>query len=172
MCVRTMITAAYCQVMAEYNSWMNRRLYESCNDIDDHERKRDKGAFFGSIHGTLNHILYGDLASMARFTGEPKEVPELGVNLYDDFSDLWQSRRSLDDRISTWSSSLSEDWLKATLTYTSKVDSASRTLPRWILVAHMFNHQTHHRGQLTTLLSQMAVDVGSTDIPFMPRFVS
>ena len=167
-----MISADYCQVMTEYNSWMNQRLYDLCMGIEDHERKRNAGAFFGSIHGTLNHLLFGDLSFMARFTGEPKEAPELGVILYDDFQALWQARQALDDRFSNWSSSLSEEWLKASLTYTSKVDGVSRTVQGWVLVTHMFNHQTHHRGQLTTLLSQMALDVGSTDIPFMPRFIS
>ena len=166
--MRAMITVAYCQLMANYNNWMNRRLYEVCKNIDDLDRKRNQGAFFESIHGTLNHILYGDLAFMARFTGEPNEIPELRGSLHEDYLDLLQARQSLDDRISSWSTNLSEDWLKATLTYSSKVDGISRTVPRWILVTHMFNHQTHHRGQLTTLLNQMGLDMGSTDIPFMP----
>ena len=165
-----MISVGYCQVMAQYNRWMNQRLYECCEGIDDVERKHDKGAFFGSIHRTLNHILYGDLAFMSRFTGQPREVPELGIDLYEDFHDLWLARQSLDDRIEAWSSSLSEDWLQNTLTYTSKVDGVERTVPRWVLVTHMYNHETHHRGQLTTLLSQMGLDIGTTDIPFMPQF--
>lgn len=61
-------------------------------------------------------------------------------------------------------------WLAEPITYTSKIDGKTRTVQKWILVTHMFNHQTHHRGQVTTLLSQMGFDVGSTDIPFMPEF--
>lgn len=156
--------------MARYNAWMNNRLFQVCNDIDDTERKRERGAFFGSIHGTLNHFLYGDLASMARFTGEPAEVPVLGKWLHDDFEALWTARQALDHRLTVWSSDISEDWMTTLLTYTSQVDSITRTLPSWVLVVHMFNHQTHHRGQVTTLLSQLSMDISSTDIPFMPEF--
>ncbi|MFP6741353.1 MAG: DinB family protein [Alphaproteobacteria bacterium] len=165
-----MISVGYYLAMAQYNRWMNQRLYECCENIDDVERKRDKGAFFGSIHRTLNHILYGDLAFMSRFTGQPRDVPELGIDLYEDFHDLWLARQSLDDRIEAWSSSLSEEWLQNMLTYASKVDCVVRTVPRWVLVTHMYNHETHHHGQVTTLLSQMGLDIGTTDIPFMPRF--
>jgi uncharacterized damage-inducible protein DinB len=107
---------------------------------------------------------------MSRFTGQPRDVPELGIDLYEDFHDLWLARQSLDDRIEAWSSSLSEEWLQNMLTYASKVDCVVRTVPRWVLVTHMYNHETHHRGQVTTLLSQMGLDIGTTDIPFMPRF--
>lgn len=165
-----MITTEYCQLMASYNEWMNDRLFALCSTIDDETRKSDKGAFFKSLHSTLNHILYGDLAFMSRFTGKPSEVPQLGVDLYDDFDELQSARASLDARISEWSSTLTANWLSEQLTYTSKVDGVIRTVPQWVLVTHMFNHETHHRGQVTTLLSQMGLDMGTTDIPFMPQF--
>lgn len=165
-----MISAAYCQTMAMYNSWMNDRLFKVCDTITDDERKRDRKAFFGSIHGTLNHILYGDLAFMSRFTGDPATVPEIGVDLYENYKQLWDVRSALDERISNWAGNLSIDWLEQELTYTSKVDGITRTVPQWVLVSHMFNHQTHHRGQITTMLSQMGIDIGTTDIPFMPQF--
>ncbi len=165
-----MIDASYCTAMAEYNRWMNERLYAACSSISDGERKEDKAAFFGSVHRTLNHILYGDLAFMSRFTGNPSVVPELGVDLHDDFQELWVARAALDKRILDWAGILSEEWLGGELTYESKVDGITRTVPRWILVTHMFNHETHHRGQVTTLLSQMDIDIGTTDIPFMPKF--
>jgi uncharacterized damage-inducible protein DinB len=167
-----MMTAAYCLTFARYNAWMNERLYEVCASITDEERKRERGAFFGSIHRTLNHILYGDLAFMSRFTGDPAEVPELGHDLHHDFRDLRLARTALDRRISEWAATLESGWLEQEMTYTSKVDGISRTLPQWVLVAHMFNHQTHHRGQVTTLLSQMGLDIGPTDLPFMPQFTS
>lgn len=165
-----MISTSYCQTMADYNAWMNKRLYELCASISDQERKLNRKAFFSSIHLTLNHILYGDLAFMSRFTGDPAVVPELGVELHSEFQELWAARTALDQRISDWSADLKMHWLEQELTYTSKVDGISRTVPRWVLVTHMFNHETHHRGQITTLLSQMGLDVGTTDIPFMPQF--
>lgn len=167
-----MITTSYSQLMAQYNQWMNSRLYTLCASLPEAELHMDRGAFFRSIYVTLNHIMYGDLAFLSRFTGNPSEVPELGTDLFGKFSILRVERLALDQRILIWSESLSPDWLAEPLTYTSKVDGKSRTIPRWVLVTHMFNHQTHHRGQVTTILSQMGLDVGATDIPFMTRFHS
>jgi len=164
------INTDYCRAMADYNEWMNKRMYDVCAAMTTTERRLDRGAFFGSIHSTLNHILYGDLAFMSRFTGEPKHVPEIGVELYEEFDDLHAARSSLDQRILQWSTTLSADWLQQPLTYASKVDGVIRTVPRWLLVTHMFNHETHHRGQVSTLLSQMGIEFGSTDLPFMPKF--
>jgi uncharacterized damage-inducible protein DinB len=112
--------------------------------------------------------VYADLAFLSRFTGDPPEVPALGVELYERFEELRSVREKIDVRLLEWSAGLSEAWLAAPFTYTSKVDGAMRTLPTWILAVHLFNHQTHHRGQLTTLLRQMGYDPGVTDLPFMP----
>lgn len=163
-----MLDAEYCQVLARYNRWMNERIYALCAEIPDAERRRDRGAFFASVHGTLNHLLYADLAFLSRFTGDPPEVPPLGRELYADFGELSRERARVDARLLEWASGLGDDWLRAPFRYTSKVDGAERTLPAWILVAHLFNHQAHHRGQLTTLLSQMGYDPGATDLPFLP----
>jgi len=165
-----MIDRDFCATMARYNRWMNQRLYALCGTLPDAERKRDRGAFFGSIHATLNHIVYADLAFLSRFTGDPAEVPELGVDLHDDFADLQRTRDGLDDRLVQWAQQLDADWLREDLTYQSKVDGRQRTVPRWVLVTHLFNHQTHHRGQVTTLLSQRGLDIGTTDLPFMAQF--
>jgi uncharacterized damage-inducible protein DinB len=164
------ITSAYCQLMARYNEWMNSRLYALCSGLSDAELYKDRGAFFKSIYLTLNHITYGDLSFLARFTGTPAVVPEIGVDLFGGFVHLRSQREALDVRLLVWSASLTDQWLIEPLTYTSKVDRKIRTVPKWALVAHMFNHQTHHRGQIATLLSQMGLDIGSTDIPFMPGF--
>lgn len=165
-----MITASYCQLMAQYNEWMNARLYALCASLPDTELHLDRGAFFRSIYATLNHITYGDLAFLSRFTGDPRDVPELGADLFGTFSRLREERSALDKRLLLWSASLSPEWLAEALTYTSKIDGKTRTVPKWVLVTHLYNHQTHHRGQVTTLLSQMGLDVGSTDIPFMAQF--
>ncbi|MDD5274004.1 MAG: DinB family protein [Methylovulum sp.] len=165
-----MINNTHYRVMAEYNEWMNSRLYSLCASLPDDELKKDRGAFFKSIYLTLNHIVYGDLAFMSRFTGDPDGVPELNKELFSGFPALHEQRINLDARIISWTESLTESWLAEPLTYQSKVDGKLRTVPKWILVTHMFNHQTHHRGQVTTLLSQIGLDMGSTDIPFMPHF--
>ncbi len=163
-----MITKPYCYLMARYNQWMNTRLYDVCTSISDDVLYANKGAFFGSIYLTLNHIAYSDLAFLSRFDNKPEQAPKINVDLFGDFTRLSKERVSIDERISVWADGLSEKWLEESLTYKSQVDGVVRTLPQWVLVTHMFNHQTHHRGQVTTLLSQMGLDMGSTDIPFMP----
>ncbi len=162
-----MITSEHCQLMARYNEWMNSRLYTLCAGIPEVELRKDRGAFFKSIYLTLNHITYGDLAFMSRFTGTPADVPHPRVDLFGGFANLRKEREAIDARLLIWSASLTQQWLAENLTYTSRIDGKIRTVPRWTLVTHMFNHQTHHRGQITTLLSQMSLDIGSTDIPFM-----
>jgi len=165
-----MIDRAFCVTMAQYNEWMNRRLYAACAALPAAELTRDRGAFFGSIQATLDHIVYGDLSWLSRFTGVPAAPPALGVPLHADFAALRTAREALDRRLLDWSAGLADNWLDGTLTYTSQVDGLTRTVPRAVLVTHLFNHQTHHRGQVTTLLSQAGVDPGATDLPFMPPF--
>ena len=165
-----MTSTAHCLLMATYNEWMNRRLYALCATLPEAELARDRGAFFGSIERTLNHIVYGDLSFLSRTTGDPPEVPEVGVDLFEGFHALHAARTELDARLIAWAAGLETAWLAEPLTYTSKIDGRTRTAPRWVLVTHMFNHQTHHRGQVTTLLAQMGLDMGSTDIPFMAQF--
>jgi uncharacterized damage-inducible protein DinB len=163
-----MITTEYCQTMARYNEWMNARLYALCATLPEPELRADRGAFFGSVYATLNHIAYADLAFLARFTGDPPVVPELGADLFGGFAALRTEREALDARLIAWTATLPPEWLAQTLTYTSKVDAATRARSRWLLVVHLFNHQIHHRGQVTTLLAQQGHDMGSTDLPFMP----
>ena len=158
----------YYTVMANYNQWMNQKLYAVCADIPDRERKSDRGAFFKSIDGTLNHILIGDLIWLGRFTQQPLTAT-LDQVLYGDFSELRAERERLDLKIIDWSKNLTPSWLNETLTYTNS-SGFTRTLPHWLLTTHMFNHQTHHRGQLTTLLNQMGYNPGVTDLPAMPEF--
>lgn len=165
-----MIDTRYCQLMAEYNAWMNGKVYAACSKLPHAVLVEDRGAFFKSIYLTLNHIAYSDMAFLSRFTGDPSEVPPLDQDLFGGFDALRAERARLDTRLLDWASTLSADWLHRSLTYASKVDGRNRTVPQWALVSHVFNHQTHHRGQVTTLLSQLNIDVGSTDIPFMAQF--
>ncbi len=153
--------------MARYNHWMNQKLYSICTEIPDSVRRQDRGAFFKSVHGTLNHLLFGDRSWMGRFMAQPFAA-KAGDELYQDFEQLRQERQITDQQILDWAEQLSSDWLLQPFTYTSGIDRKTRTLPAWLLVTHMFNHQTHHRGQLTTLLSQLGYDPGVTDLPWMP----
>jgi uncharacterized damage-inducible protein DinB len=163
-----MISPSYPRMMARYNRWMNERLYGLCAGLSDEDRKRDRGAFFGSIHGTLNHILVGDRIWLGRFLARPFAVKSLDQELYSGFDELRAERERTDREISTWASSLAEEQLTGTLRYVSVTNPAQHADPLWVLVVHFFNHQTHHRGQLTTLLSQMGIDPGVTDLIRLP----
>jgi uncharacterized damage-inducible protein DinB len=164
-----MISAEYPRAMARYNRWMNERLYECCAGIPDAERKRDAGAFFKSIHGTLNHLLLADRVWMGRFAGPPFTPRSLGDELYADFTHLRRERAKTDDAIDAWVATLTDEKLRGELRYTSIVNPAPRTIPMALAVTHFFNHQTHHRGQLTTLLMQQGVDPGVTDLMWAPQ---
>ena len=166
-----LVTPAYCQLMARYNRWMNERLYALCAEIDDAERKRDRGAFFGSIHGTLNHLLWGDRMWLGRFTGEPWTEPAFGAAMFDDFVRLARERDLTDTAVLDWAGRVTPEWLAGTLVYASRVDGRTREMPQAVAAVHMFNHGTHHRGQLTTLLKQAGRDPGVTDLPWLPGVV-
>jgi uncharacterized damage-inducible protein DinB len=159
-----MIDARYCQLMAEYNEWMNGKVYRACASLTEAALREDRGAFFKSIYLTLYHIAYADIAFLSRFTGQPPEVPPLGEDLFGGFAELRAERGQVDRRLLSWSSALTPDWLRLPLTYVSKVDGQERTVSRWVLVTHLFNHQTHHRGQIHVMLSQTPVRPPALDM--------
>ena len=158
-----MITSRYCTTMAEYNSWMNKKMYALCATLTDADRKKDQRAFFRSIHSTLNHILSCDLMFIAGFTEGAAFVESEG-DLYESFDELRRNREATDLRILQWSESVLPAWLQAPSTYTHFEDGVPRTVTQGFWVMHMFNHQTHHRGQITTLFTQLGHDIGSTDL--------
>lgn len=164
-----MIHPAYARRMAAYNQWMNARLYGCCARLDDRERKRDVGAFFKSIHGTLNHLLLADRLWLGRFSGRPFGVRSLDQELYADFEELRSERAATDASIVEWAHALSDADLAGELSYTSIVNPEPRRYPYGFAVAHFFNHQTHHRGQVTTLLAQRGIDPGVTDLIWLPE---
>jgi len=163
------ISLAYMRTMETYNRWMNDRLYDCCSKLSDEERKREAGAFFKSIHGTLNHLLLGDRIWLGRFMGKPFAVKSLDQELYSDFTQLRSERKATDAGISDWISTLSENDIAGELSYVSVVNPKPRRIPLWVAVTHFFNHQTHHRGQLTTLLVQRGIDPGVTDLIWLPE---
>ena len=165
-----MIDKTQFELMARYNQWMNTKLFAVCAEIPDADRKKDMGAFFKSIHGTLNHLLYGDKSWMGRFKGKSIDGLKMGVDLYSDFEELRQEREKTDLEIIDWSKNLEDNWLNGDFEFTSKVDGITRNIPAWAVVTQMFNHQTHHRGQLTTLIKQLGHEPGITDIPWLPEF--
>lgn len=162
-----MISREYASTMARYNRWMNGKVYGVCAGLSDGERKADRGAFFSSIHRTLNHLLVGDLIWLSRFTGGSREGLHIGQPLHEEFEALRAHREQTDAALLAFAEGLSPEWLAADLEITSTAHGAF-SRPGWVFVSHVFNHQTHHRGQITTLLSQLGIDVGATDLPVLP----
>jgi uncharacterized damage-inducible protein DinB len=165
-----MIDGAYVRRMARYNHWQNQNLYGVADALPDDERRRERGAFFGSIHKTLSHLLWADRIQMSRFTDVPKpsiSIPE-SVSLYPDWNVLKEERVRFDGKIIEWADALDPSWLAADITYFSGAIGRELTRPRWVMVTHLFNHQTHHRGQVHCMLTQAGGRPSDTDLPFMP----
>ncbi len=165
-----MIDKAYVQRMARYNRWQNQNLYGVADRLPAEERARERGAWFGSIDKTLRHLLWGDQAWMHRLADTPKPpgtIPE-SVSLYGDWNNLKVERTRFDDTILAWADTVAQPWLDAEMTYYSFAIKRDVTKPRWVLVTHMFNHQTHHRGQVHCMLTQAGGRPSDTDLPFMP----
>ncbi|WP_373974785.1 DinB family protein [Chitinibacter sp. SCUT-21] len=155
------------QLMAAYNQWQNQQVYAAALQLSDEQRQAQRGAFFGSIQRTLDHILWGDLMWLSRFTGEELVNTPSSEALFSEFSDLHAARVAMDARLIAWADGLSAEWLNEPVTWTSKMYGFTQTIPRWVQVQHLFNHQTHHRGQVGTLLKQYGIDVGVTDLPLL-----
>ena len=165
-----MIDVGYVQRMARYNRWQNENLYGAADALSDAERQRTRGAFFGSIHATLNHLLWGDRIWMSRLAGTPRPqggIPQ-SVSLYADWNDLKRERAAFDTVIVDWADQLEDASLAGELTWFSGAIKAEVRKPKWLLVTHMFNHQTHHRGQVHCMLTQAGSKPGDTDLPLMP----
>ena len=165
------MTPEYFAALARYNSWINAKVYAATARLTDEDRKRDRGAFFKSIHATLNHILLADRVWMGRFEGVklepgcmgPGGIRSLDQELYADYAELTAAREQMDAEIAGWVGKLTAERLTATFQY------GPNQSVLWTTLAHVFNHQTHHRGQVTTLLTQAGQDVGKTDMIAMFR---
>ena len=170
-----MMSSEWLAALARYNRWMNDKLYALAATLSDEARKRDSGAFFKSIHGTFNHLLLADRVWLARFKGVtvssefmgPGGIRSLDQELYADFDELRRQRALTDDELSAWVAELTSERLAAPLVFTRRGQRLE--FPLWGVVAHVFNHQTHHRGQITTLFMQQGHDPGVTDLFAMLR---
>ena len=164
-----MITPAYAQLMARYNAEMNRRWYAAAARLTDDARKQDRGAFFGSLHATLNHLVWADRMWMSRFAGweRPSQSIRESTTLHDDFAALDAERTDLDGRIAAWTETVTPDWLDGDLVWFSGAANKELRRPRAMVLVHFFNHQTHHRGQAHALLTAMGQPTGDTDLPIV-----
>ena len=161
-----MIDIEYLKTMARYNRWQNDSLYGAADRLDDAARRLDRGAFFGSIHGTLCHILWADQIWMHRFSGSPKPSMSNAEShhMIEDWQDLKQARTAMDQMIQEWSDGLDPAWLAGDLSWYSGAVKRDMTESKALLVTHMFNHQTHHRGQVHAMLTAAGVRPDDTDL--------
>lgn len=157
------------RMLAAYNTWANVRLYDAAARMPDAEYRRDRGAFFGSLHGTLNHLLLGDIIWMHRFTGEGEEPSDLGAILFDDLAALREARRTEDARIEAYVEGLAAGGLEGTVRYRTTRNPTDIEQELAPLLLHFFNHQTHHRGQAHGLLTAIAGEAPSFDLLVFQR---
>lgn len=167
-----MITPAYAKTMARYNRWQNQSLFGCAAKLTDAQRKENRGAFFGSVHGTLCHLMFGDRAWMWRFTKDEALKPQVKstaetATFISNWADLAAQRAAIDARIIDWADHLGDADLAGDLTYFSTTANRQSTKPMGLLVAHMFNHQTHHRGQVHALLTGFGLSPEDTDLPML-----
>ena len=156
-------------MFAAYNRWANELLYEAAADLPAHDYRRDCGAFFKSMHGTLSHILTGDRIWLNRFTGEGDAPDRLDAVPFDDFSDLRAARVAEDNRIINWVGSLDDDALESHFHYVPITDPTPVSQRLAPALSHFFNHQTHHRGQAHTILTVLGKDAPSLDLIYFQR---
>jgi uncharacterized damage-inducible protein DinB len=160
------VQPAFVRTMAAYNAEMNRRLYAAAARLSDADRRQPRGAFWGSIHGTLCHLLWGDQAWMSRFDNWPKPavIQKESAGLVADFDELRRLRVEADDKISAWAHRVDADWLAQDLVWFSQSAQKELRNPRGFLVTHFFNHQTHHRGQAHAMITAAGEQTGDTDL--------
>ncbi len=155
-------------ILARYNQWSNQRIYQACARLDTEAYYLNRQAFFESIHGTLNHGLLADRIWLGRFDYTPYVFSSLRDQLYSQLVDLTEARQQEDGRIIAFIQSQSEADLLQTFTYTN-TQGETLTQPLWQCLTHYFNHQTHHRGQVHQMLSEVGQDPPSLDLVAMLR---
>jgi len=162
----SLVNPAFVRTMAAYNAEMNRRLYTAAERISDSARREPRGAFWGSLHGTLCHLLWGDLMWMSRFDDwdKPDVSQKQSATLIEDFDALRRARVDTDAKMSAWAGRVTAAWLAEEQVWFSASIQRELRQPRSLLVTHLFNHQTHHRGQAHALITACGEQTGDTDL--------
>ena len=152
------------QLLSNFNTWANAKIFSSCKKLDDTEYKKDRGAFFSSIHGTLNHLLVVDKAYISRIKGKDHGLKSLDQILYEKLFQLEEARIKEDKRLVDLVNSLSEESIHKEITYKG-FEKGNTTYTINMILITLFNHQTHHRGQIHNMLSQAGIEPPQIDIP-------
>lgn len=161
-----LVTPEFVRTMAAYNAEMNRRIYAAAQRLSDDVRRQQRGAFWGSIHGTLCHLLWGDQMWMSRFDSWPKPtvIQKESAGLVADFDELQRLRVDADTKISSWAGRVIAPWLAEDQVWFSSSVQREMRQKRSLLVTHFFNHQTHHRGQAHAMITAAGEQTGDTDL--------
>ncbi len=161
----------YAITMARYNLWQNESIVAAADGLSITERQRDRGAFFGSIQETLSHVLWGDKIWMSRFAGT--SAPKGGISESSQLEPDWQKflleRKVFDQRILQWAHKVDPSWFVGDLRWYSGAVDREVEKPKKVLIIQLFNHQTHHRGQVHAMLTAAGAKPEDTDVPFMPE---
>jgi uncharacterized damage-inducible protein DinB len=156
--------------LAKFNPWVNAHLYDAAATLSDNDYRKDSGLFFGSVHNTLNHLLVVDRLWFGRAQGIKAEIKSLDQVLFGDFDGLRAEREAEDQRIVDYVCGLSDEQI-AEVTPFNTMDGTPSQMQRGLMLMSVFNHQTHHRGQVTAMLSSFGADYGDIDLPFFLRAV-
>ncbi len=168
-----MITPAYVHSMARYGAWQNGQLKDSCAGLSDADLRAERGAFFGSLFATMNHVLWADMIWLSRFAPDQVAPPAIAAadntTLTPDFAAWAEARAEMDARAIEWSGTVTQDMLDGPLAWYSGTIEQDLERPFAICVTHFFNHQTHHRGQMHQMLSELGAPTPVSDLIFMPE---
>lgn len=164
-----MITPAYIRTMAAYNAELNRRVYGAAATLSDAQRRADGGAFFKSIHATLCHILWADMVWLSRLGvgAAPSVAIGQSGSFVEDFDELRRRREALDAIIIEWGERVQPEELPGDISWHSGAMGREMRKPKMLCIMQLFNHQTHHRGQVHALLTRAGAQTGATDLPFV-----
>ena len=160
---------AHFEMMADYNAWANTLLFDAAHALPDEAYRRDLGAYFQSVHGTLNHLYVADTIWMSRFRELPNPPWKLDHMAHDDPDDLRKRRDALDRDIIGFVGGLDDSQLQQEFSYFTVRDQTRVTQQMSPALAHFFNHQTHHRGQCHAMLSQLDTDPPALDLLYFQR---
>ncbi|MGV6804964.1 MAG: DinB family protein [Ruegeria sp.] len=166
-----MISADYCRLLSRYNHWQNASLVSSADALSDSERWLDRGAFFKSIAATLNHLYWADALMLERIKGNesPQDTITHSLASPSDWAQFRDLRARRDAEIANWAASVTDADLAGSVGWYPPDGSARVEMSKAIAAVQLFNHQTHHRGQIHAMLTAAGAEPAPTDIPAMPR---
>ena len=164
-----MTPVAHYRMFGRYNAWANSRLYDATARLSPEQYRADRGAFFKSVHGTLNHLLVTDRIWMQRFTGEGDAPNRLDAILFESFDDLRVAREAEDRRIVDFVDGLDDGRIAGTIKYRRVSTPEEFEQQLTPALAHWFNHQTHHRGHVHALLTGLVGEAPELDLLIFQR---